>query len=100
MTSTSEDDGELIYKLACECEKLFDTQISQLPGQQTAITSLFTEYQQRFAVWAAHLGVFSRKSQCLDRRLRNLPDLQDLVVRLLDILRGALTQREYHYVQA
>jgi hypothetical protein len=55
-------------------------------------TDLFAEFQQRFSIWAAHLGVFAQKSQCLDTRLRNLPDLQDLVARLLDILRRSLQQ--------
>ncbi|PTB45639.1 hypothetical protein M441DRAFT_54680 [Trichoderma asperellum CBS 433.97] len=54
------------------------------------MVELCSEYQQRFAIWTAHLEVFARKSQCLDTRLRNLPDLQDLVARLLDILRRSL----------
>lgn len=100
MAATPGHDGEPIYRLACQCERLFDTLVAHLPAQQTPITRLCTEYQQRFALWAAHLGVFARKSQCLDRRLRNLPDLQDLVVRLLAILERSLTQREYHHIRA
>ncbi|KAL7937887.1 hypothetical protein V8C35DRAFT_319942 [Trichoderma chlorosporum] len=85
---------DLLYNLAFECETLF----SQLPEtilktrSEVATIELCTEFQQRFAIWAAHLGVFARKSQCLDTRLQNHPDLQDLVARLLDILRRSLQQ--------
>ncbi|KAI0860593.1 hypothetical protein F4860DRAFT_503923 [Xylaria cubensis] len=76
-----------IYKLSYECESLFD----QLVNHATTINpGLCAEFQQRFAIWASNLGVFVRKSQCLDTRLRSLPDLQDLVARLLDILRRSL----------
>ncbi|KAL6881284.1 hypothetical protein J3F83DRAFT_47012 [Trichoderma novae-zelandiae] len=91
MTDTFEGE-DLLYNLAYECEALFghlqDT--LQRTKSSDAMAQVCGEFQQRFAIWAAHLGVFARKSQCLDTRLRNLPDLQDLVARLLDILRRSL----------
>lgn len=92
--SLDHSDEDTIYRLACECEGRFD-QIKDIVDKQepgTAVGQLCTEFQERFAVWTAHLGVFSRKSQCLDRQLRDLPDLQDLAVRLLDVLRRSLQQ--------
>lgn len=88
------DNEDLIYRLACECEGLFDQLREALATirPEVALVELCAEFQQRFAIWAAHLGVFARKSQCLDTRLRNLADIQDLVVRLLDILRRSLQQ--------
>jgi len=86
----SEQDGTLLYDLASECETLLEGQTSALREQVSPLADLGAEYQQRFAIWAAHLGVFARKSQCLDTRLRNYPDIQDLVARLLDILRQSL----------
>ncbi|KAJ5750907.1 hypothetical protein N7533_007935 [Penicillium manginii] len=88
------DSEDVLYRLACECEVLFDQLQETLPQTKLEVTTtdLFAEFQQRFSIWAAHLGVFARKSQCLDTRLRNLPDLQDLVARLLDILRRSLQQ--------
>ncbi|KAI0107830.1 hypothetical protein GGR51DRAFT_515159 [Nemania sp. FL0031] len=83
------DDEDLLYHLAYECESLFD----QLRDSSTKLSlELCLEFQQRFAMWAANLGVFARKSQSLDTRLRNSHDLQDLAVRLLDILRRSLQQ--------
>ncbi|PTB70808.1 hypothetical protein BBK36DRAFT_1109023 [Trichoderma citrinoviride] len=85
---------DLLYNLAYECEALFDHLQGTLRKTKSSdgIEQVCGEFQQRFAIWAAHLGVFARKSQCLDTRLQNLPDLQDLVARLLDILRRSLQQ--------
>ncbi|KAH7153735.1 WD40-repeat-containing domain protein [Fusarium sp. MPI-SDFR-AT-0072] len=92
----SEQD-ESIYRLAYECEKLFNQRIAEQELQESSqynigTSPLLTELRHRFITWAAHLGVFAKKSLCLDRRLINLPDLQDLVVRLLDTLRRMLAQ--------
>lgn len=80
-TLADDDYGEdLLYSMACKCEELFDTPISG------AVADKWQELQQRFAIWTSYLGVFARKSQCLDTRLRNAPDIKDLVARLLDVL--------------
>lgn len=90
-----DDNDDVLYNLACSCEALFDSQVEILRVQASPAADLVAEYQQRFAIWAAHLGVFARKSQCLDMRLRNHADIQDLVARLLDILRRSLRQCGY-----
>ena len=90
----NDDNDDVLYDLANGCEALFDTQLAHLKAQKSTVADLVTEYQQRFAIWAAHLGVFARKSQSLDTRLRNHADIQDLVARLLNILRRSLQQRE------
>ncbi|EAQ84990.1 hypothetical protein CHGG_09004 [Chaetomium globosum CBS 148.51] len=88
-----DEDSDLLYDLACESEALFDARIAEFRSQQSRVAELLIEYQQRFAIWAAHLGVFARPSQSLDKRLENYPDIVDLTARLLDILRRSLTQR-------
>ncbi|EHK18146.1 uncharacterized protein TRIVIDRAFT_123746, partial [Trichoderma virens Gv29-8] len=87
-------DGEdVLYRLACKCEDLFNQLQEASPkAKPKAATELCAELQQRFSIWASYLGVFAKESQCLDTRLRNLPDLQDLVARLLDLLRCSLQQ--------
>jgi hypothetical protein len=90
---TMDDNDDVLYNLACSCEVLFE-QCATQSAQPTSVADLVAEYQQRFAIWAAHLGVFARKSQSLDRRLRNHVDIQDLVARLLDILQRSLGQCE------
>ncbi|KAJ4854258.1 uncharacterized protein T069G_11237 [Trichoderma breve] len=51
-----------------------------------AFARLLAEYQQRFSIWTAYLGVFARPSQCLDRRLQTLHDIRDIVLRLLGLI--------------
>jgi hypothetical protein len=87
-------DEEVLYTPASGCEGMFVDlhEALEKSGAATSVNELCTEFQQRFAAWTAHLGVFARKSQCLDTRLRNFPDLQDLTVRLLDSLRRCLYQ--------
>ncbi|CAH0058706.1 unnamed protein product [Clonostachys solani] len=88
------DPDDLLYDLASECEDLLDQKSKELSriDSKSAILGLCDEFQQRFAMWAEHLGVFARRSQCLDTRLRNHPDLRELTYRLLDILRRYLHQ--------
>lgn len=83
---------DLLYNLAYDCEGYFDQLLEAFQKAKSEVMAieLCVEFQQRFAIWTAYLGVFARKSQCLDTRLRNLPDLQDLVARLLDILHRSL----------
>lgn len=88
------DDPDLLYNLAVSCEELFDTPVLASSGRHNAIAHQWTEYQQRFAIWASQLGVFARRSQSLDTRLRKAPHVQDLVARLLDVLRRSLSQCE------
>lgn len=83
---------DALYQLACECEETLH-QIQDTLAHPEALPSdrqLCTELQERFAIWAAYIGVFARKSQCLDRRLRKLPDLQVIAAQLLNILRQTL----------
>lgn len=86
------DNEDVLYRLACECGDLFEQlQEAFLEAKPKASDiEQCTEFQQRFSIWAAYLGVFAQKSQCLDTRLQNFPDLQDLATRLLDILRCSL----------
>lgn len=88
------DNEDVLYRLACKCEDVFDQLQEALSKAKPKAMNieLFAELQQRFSIWAAYLGVFAQESQCLDTRLRNFPDLQDLVARLLDILRCSLLQ--------
>lgn len=91
------EDKEPIFELATECEKLFDEQIERLKvdGEPDSMTIL-AELRQRFANWAAFLGVFAESKVCLDRRLRHHVEIQDQVLRLLDIMQQNLTYREFH----
>lgn len=79
---SSLDDEDVLYRSACESERLFcQLQDALVTAKAEAtVVELCAELQHRFAVCTAHLGVFAQKSQCLDRRLRDHADLQDLLL--------------------
>ncbi|KAM0264971.1 hypothetical protein ACHAQJ_000487 [Trichoderma viride] len=82
---------EPIFELASECESLFSEKISKLKSRTDLNgAKVVGEYEQRFAAWAAFLGVFAVPEMCLDRRLRRHVEIQDLVLRLLDIIKRNL----------
>ncbi|KAH7014826.1 hypothetical protein EDB80DRAFT_320055 [Ilyonectria destructans] len=83
---------EPIFELAVECEGLFEDRVSKLRDKDKAKgAKLLAEYQQRFSTWAAFMGVFAEPNVCLDRRLKHHVEIQDLVLRLLDIMARNLT---------
>ncbi|KAH8126046.1 hypothetical protein FP744_10005040 [Trichoderma asperellum] len=82
---------EPIFELATKCERLFSEHVSRLKNESDLNgAKVIGEYQQKFSAWAAFLGVFAVPDMCLDRRLRNHTEVQDLVLRLLDIMRRNL----------
>lgn len=91
MGPSAAGDEEPIYNLATECEELFEKGACLGSLAEAGAVQLWEEHRERFTTWAAYLGVFAKRSLCLDRRLEHHPTLQDLVLRLLDILRGNLT---------
>ena len=93
MDITPTQNEEPIFELATECEKRFVEQISRLRDGEPNNAKFIEEYQQRFATWAAFLGVFAEQNVCLDRRLRHHVEIQDLVLRLLDIIERNLDYR-------
>ncbi|KAL4967817.1 uncharacterized protein BDV14DRAFT_197457 [Aspergillus stella-maris] len=84
---------EPIFELATECENLYASQITKLNdvGDQNA-SRLLSDVYQRFAAWAAFLGVFAEAKVCLDRRLRRHVEIQDQVLRLLGIMQRNLSK--------
>jgi hypothetical protein len=80
---------DTIRLLAMECETLLQSLIDNSP--ETSKKGLFEDYLQRLSTWAAYLGVFARPSQCLDHRLSDAIDIQDLILRSLDSIGISLT---------
>lgn len=93
-TPQPEDSSEPIFDSAEECEALFKEGTSRLEAASDGMVRNLQELEQRFAAWTGYSGVFAERIICLDYRLRHHPDLQDLVLRLLDILRTNLLQCE------
>lgn len=91
-SSLPTEGDEPIYDLAEECENLFQQELSRLELSEEVAFRHFEECQQRFLAWTAYLGVFAERKLCLDRKLRHHPDLQDHILRILDILKISLVQ--------
>ncbi|KAK6500265.1 hypothetical protein TWF481_010610 [Arthrobotrys musiformis] len=90
-----QSEDQPIYLTACDCSELFDKCLdsSSNPPQQflsSEVARFVQEYYSRFNAWVSFLGVFAGEKACLDHRLRHHPVLQDMVIRLLDILRRNL----------
>ncbi|KAF3935816.1 hypothetical protein ABW19_dt0205649 [Dactylella cylindrospora] len=86
-----------IYLMALDCSELFnkclDTSDNPTSTQwsfSSEVTHLAQEYQSRFNAWASFLCVLASENVCLDHRLRRHPSLQDMFIRLLDVLRRNL----------
>ncbi|KAK2471874.1 hypothetical protein H9L39_16557 [Fusarium oxysporum f. sp. albedinis] len=94
-----------IFQVADECDKLFDefSQKSTETGQKLApdfpkassveevpLTYRVGEFHSRFRAWASYLGVFAGEHMNLDARLRERPELADIVLLTMDKLRANL----------
>lgn len=81
------EDAEPIFELAIECKRLYLERIARLKeDSKTNEATILSELHQRFAAWAAFLGVFAESKVCLDRRLRHHVEIQEQVLRLIAIM--------------
>lgn len=87
LESAALEDAEPIFELAIECERLYAEKIARLKeDSKTNEATILSELNQRFAAWAAFLGVFAESKVCLDRRLRHHVEIQEQVLRLMVIM--------------
>jgi hypothetical protein len=84
-------EGEPIFKLALECESLFQRHATALQHDESSGEALIlSELKQRFSGWAVYLDIFAAAENCLDRRLRRHSEIRQQVLFLLDIIRRNL----------
>ena len=68
-----------------------DSSDQGLGTQPTYEASQFLrEYDSRFIAWCSFMSVFAGSEACLDHKLRDHSALQDMILRLLDVLRRNL----------
>ncbi|KAK6499942.1 hypothetical protein TWF481_010298 [Arthrobotrys musiformis] len=86
-----EDDTQPIRLMARDCNELFEKLMSPPGGpSESEISTFVQEYHGRFDAWTSFLGVFASGNASLDYRFQRHPGLQDMVIRLLDVLRRNL----------
>ncbi|KAI0895104.1 hypothetical protein F4806DRAFT_469895 [Annulohypoxylon nitens] len=85
-----------IYLMARDCRSLF-VQLEERLENENHVEEYgaVLDYHDRFEAWAAFLGVFGGNVSSLDYRLRRHSSIQDLVMRLLDVLRDEILI-DYH----
>ena len=92
-TSNRAGDEEPIFSLAWDCDDLIKACLKAANLSVEPKTKLLIEdFERRFDGWWMHLGVFADRKANLDRRLRRKPDIRDIVLRLLLILKRNLEQ--------
>jgi len=81
-----------IYSQARECKTLFVKYLKtpRAYGRQVS------ECQHRFLTWASFLGVFANESVSLDRRLQRAPEVKELVLAMLRVLKRNLERGKWH----
>ena len=76
-----------LYDHADGCCRLFDSYLSHPhAGSFDAVET----QKARFNIWAANLGAFTYQNASLDHRLRDNPEIRDMVHQLLDVLQRNL----------
>lgn len=77
-----------IYTTAKDCKDL----PAQCLSKKTAESEQLLDHQRRFMSWASYLGIFAPVSASLDTRLREAPEVKELVILLLNVLRRNLAR--------
>lgn len=87
-----ETEADSIYNLALDCKHGFEEYLREprLFHQQVA------DLQMKFSTWAGFLGVFASVSICLDARLAGNPEMKDLFLSMLKVLRRNLDRGEIY----
>ncbi|CAN9264370.1 unnamed protein product [Alternaria alternata] len=90
-----EADEQPIRLMAEDCDEIFQDCLTRSVASHgrslpLEVSHTIKEYHQRFHGWCTFLGVFGNKTTNLDYRLRSHEALQDMVIRMLDMLRQNL----------
>jgi hypothetical protein len=90
-----EADEQPIRLMADDCDELFDECMARSTNSHEHplpldISHIMKEYHHRFHGWCTFLGVFAHESVALDYRLRRHAAPQDMIIRMLDMLRQNL----------
>ncbi|KAI8712715.1 hypothetical protein NCS52_01370300 [Fusarium sp. LHS14.1] len=80
-----------IYDAAVECEKLFEAQVARFNrAYDRNGAALIAEVSHQFSTWATSMRVFADGDLSLDRKLQCHAEIQDQVLRGLDLIQANL----------
>lgn len=88
-------DGETLRKVSSLCLHLFVQNIDKANSLGGTDEHLYSDLQDelvRFKLWESNIGVFADVHASLDFRLREVPDVAELILRQLDTIEERLDQ--------
>jgi hypothetical protein len=77
------------------CLRSFQQCLQQSASVHPRELSLVEDQLARFSIWTANIGVFAPGRASMDHRLREVPDIQDVVRGLLDALDDRIQNCRY-----
>jgi len=77
------------------CLRSFQQCLQQSASVHPRELSLVEDQLARFSIWTASIGVFAPGRASMDHRLREVPDIQDVVRGLLDALDDRIQNCRY-----
>lgn len=89
------DAEEPIFSLAWDCDDLIQECLGKTEEDRSLTKVRLEDYERRFNAWWEYLGVFAGRKANLDRRLHHQPEIRDIVVRLLHILKRNFSQCKF-----
>jgi hypothetical protein len=84
------ESSEPILRLVHDCDALIEESAIKSQDATLLARASVEEYKRRFKAWSRYCGVFAGQNINLDRRVRNKPRIQDIIIRLLLSLRRNL----------
>jgi hypothetical protein len=60
--------------------------------------SAFEDQMARFSLWTSNMVVFGPSKSCMDHRVREAPEVQQLVMGILSVLQARIAECEYTYI--
>jgi hypothetical protein len=87
--AATDHDEDTIYASAGLCSNLLDHILERAKNESESLL-LIEELRGRFNLWARYVGVFAAQRASLDARLDPHPDIKDMVIELLDMVRRNL----------
>lgn len=92
--------GSAIAVKAKECLELFFDGLDMLKVGHSAQWNSLLDQLGRFQIWSANLGVFADVHASLDYRLREVSDVQNLIIQLLTSVEDGLRQCKCVYISS
>lgn len=87
LTNIEAESDQPMRFLATDCNELFEQIINTSSANQQEIISQTIVYRDAFTALTSFLSIFNEPGSSLDYRLRKHESIQDIMIRLLELLR-------------